>query len=152
MAYFKPYVDSKGLHIPSYQDILNDMIASMKQIYGDDIYLENDSADYQLLSIFALKQSDTLQTLAYAYNARSPETAIGTSLDSVVKLNGIKRKGAGRSTCRVTITGTPFTQISAGAVRDRAGLIWDLPAVVVIGAQGTTDTVVTCRKREQYQR
>ncbi len=95
---------------------------------------------------FALKQSDTLQTLAYAYNARSPETAIGTSLDSVVKLNGIKRKGAGRSTCRVTITGTPFTQISAGAVRDRAGLIWDLPAVVVIGAQGTTDTVVTCRK------
>ena len=51
MAYFKPYVDSKGLHIPSYQDILNDMIASMKQIYGDDIYLENDSADYQLLSI-----------------------------------------------------------------------------------------------------
>lgn len=146
MAYFKPYVDSKGLHIPSYQDILNDMIASMKQIYGDDIYLENDSADYQLLSIFALKQSDTLQTLAYAYNARSPETAIGTSLDSVVKLNGIKRKGAGRSTCRVTITGTPFTQISAGAVRDRAGLIWDLPAVVVIGAQGTTDTVVTCRK------
>lgn len=145
MTYFKPYVDSTGLHIPTYNDILEDMIAAMKQIYGDDIYLDNSSPDYQLLSIFALKQSDTLQALAYAYNARSPETAIGTSLDSVVKLNGIKRKAAGHSTCQVKITGTPFTQIVNGAVRDRAGLTWDLPSSVVIDSSGTTYTVATCR-------
>lgn len=125
MTYFKPYVDSTGLHIPTYNDILEDMIAAMKQIYGDDIYLDNSSPDYQLLSIFALKQSDTLQALAYAYNARSPETAIGASLDSVVKLNGIKRKAAGHSTCQVKITGSPFTQITNGVVKDRAGLTWD---------------------------
>lgn len=145
MTYFKPYVDSTGLHIPTYNDILEDVIAAMKQIYGDDIYLDNSSPDYQLLSIFALKQSDTLQAMAYAYNARSPETAIGTSLDSVVKLNGIKRKPASQSTCQVKITGTPFTQIVGGAVRDRAGLTWDLPSSVVIDSSGTTYTVVTCR-------
>lgn len=145
MTYFKPYVDSTGLHIPTYNDILEDMIAAMKQIYGDDIYLDNSSPDYQLLSIFALKQSDTLQAMAYAYNARSPETAIGTSLDSVVKLNGIKRKAAGHSTCQVKITGSPFTQITNGAVKDRAGLTWDLPANVVIDSNGTAYTVATCR-------
>lgn len=145
MTYFKPYVDSTGLHIPTYNDILEDMIAAMKQIYGDDIYLDNSSPDYQLLSIFALKQSDTLQAMAYAYNARSPETAIGTSLDSVVKLNGIKRKAASQSTCQVKIAGTPFTQIVNGAVRDRAGLTWDLPSSVVIDSSGTTYTVATCR-------
>ena len=145
MTYFKPYVDSMGLHIPTYNDILEDMITSMKQIYGDDLYLDNSSPDYQLLSIFALKQSDTLQAMAYAYNARSPETAIGTSLDSVVKLNGIKRKAASKSTCQVKITGTPFTQIVDGAVRDRAGLTWDLPSSVVIDSSGTTYTVATCR-------
>ena len=145
MTYFKPYVDSFGLHIPTYNDILEDMIAAMKQIYGDDIYLDNSSPDYQLLSIFALKQSDTLQAMAYAYNARSPETAIGASLDSVVKLNGIKRKAASRSTCQVKIIGTPFTQIVDGAVRDRAGMTWDLPSSVVIDSDGTTYTVVTCR-------
>lgn len=145
MTYFKPYVDSTGLHIPTYNDILEDMIAAMKQIYGDDIYLDNSSPDYQLLSIFALKQSDTLQAMAYAYNARSPETAIGTSLDSVVKLNGIKRKAASKSTCQVKVTGTPFTQIVDGAVRDRAGLTWDLPSSVVIDSSGTTYTVATCR-------
>lgn len=143
--YFKPYVDSTGLHIPTYNDILEDMLAAMKQIYGDDIYLDNSSPDYQLLSIFALKQSDTLQALAYAYNARSPETAIGASLDSVVKLNGIKRKAAGHSTCQVKITGSPFTQITNGAVKDRAGLTWDLPANVVIDSNGTAYTVATCR-------
>lgn len=145
MTYFKPYVDNTGLHIPTYNDILEDMITSMKQIYGDDIYLDNSSPDYQLLSIFALKQSDTLQAMAYAYNARSPKTAIGTSLDSVVKLNGIKRKAASKSTCQVKITGTPFTQIVDGAVRDRAGLTWDLPSSVVIDSSGTTYTVATCR-------
>lgn len=146
MTYYKPYVDSKGLHIPTYNDILEKLVASMKQIYGDDIYLDNSSPDYQLLSIFALVQADTMQTMAYAYNARSPETAIGASLDSVVKLNGIKRKAASQSTCQVKITGTPFTQILNGAVKDRAGLIWDLPSNVVIDSSGVTYTVVTCRK------
>ena len=146
MTYYKPYVDSKGLHIPTYNDILEKLVASMKQIYGDDIYLDNSSPDYQLLSIFALVQADTMQTMAYAYNARSPETAIGASLDSVVKLNGIKRKAASQSTCQVKITGTPFTQILNGAVKDRAGLIWDLPSNVVIDSSGVTYTMVTCRK------
>lgn len=146
MTYFKPYVDSKGLHIPTYNDILETLVASMKQIYGDDIYLDNSSPDYQLVSVFALKISDTLQAMVYAYNARSPETAIGTSLDSVVKLNGIKRKAASHSTCEVKITGTPFTQILGGAVRDRAGLIWDLPSNVIIDSGGVTYTVATCRE------
>lgn len=145
MTYVKPYVDSAGLHIPTYNDILEDMISSMKQIYGEDIYLGNDSADYQLLSIFALKQADTLQALAYAYNARSPQTAIGTSLDAVVKLNGIKRKAAGHSSCQVKVSGTPFTQINGGVVKDKAGLTWDLPASVVIGAEGYVYTVATCQ-------
>lgn len=146
MAYFKPYVDSAGLHIPTYNDILEDMIAGMKKIYGDDIYLGNDSADYQLLSIFALKQSDSLQALAYAYNARSPLTAIGSSLDAVVKLNGISRKAASHSTCEVVLAGTPFTQILGGAVMDKAGLIWDLPNSVTIGSDGKLITTATCRE------
>lgn len=146
MAYFKPYVDSAGLHIPTYNDILEDMIATMKQIYGDDIYLENDSADYQMLSIFALKQADTLQAIGQVYNSRSPRTAIGTGLDSVVLINGIKRKSAGYSTCSVNIIGNAYTEIKNGAVKDKSGIIWDLPSSVTIGADGTVVTVATCRE------
>lgn len=144
MAYFTPYIDASGQHIPTYTDILNDMIASMKEIYGNDIYLENDSADYQFLSILALKVSDSYQAVQYAYNSRSPETAIGAALDSVVKLNGIYRKPAGYSTCQVVLTGTAFTEIKNGSVKDTTGTVWNLPASVIIGSDGTLTTTVTC--------
>ncbi len=144
MSYFVPYVDDSGLHLPTYNDILEDMINSMKKIYGQDIYLENDSADYQLLSILALKVHDSYQAVQYAYNSRSPATAIGAALDSVVKLNGIYRKPAGYSTCELTITGTPFTEIINGSVKDNTGNVWSLPASVVIGSDGTIKSTATC--------
>lgn len=144
MSYFAPYVDDSGLHLPTYNDILEDMIDSMKKIYGQDIYLENDSADYQLLSILALKVHDSYQAVQYAYNSRSPATAIGAALDSVVKLNGIYRKPAGYSTCELTITGTPFTEIINGSVKDNTGNVWSLPASVVIGSDGTVKSTATC--------
>lgn len=73
MSYFKPYIDSTGLHIPTYNDILEKMTEDAKTIFGSDIYLENDSADYQWISANALRESDALESLAYAYNSRSPE-------------------------------------------------------------------------------
>lgn len=136
MSYFKPYVDNSGLHLPTYHDILEDMITSMKEIYGPDIYLGNDSADYQFLSILALKVADSYQAVQYAYNSRSPATAIGAALDSIVKLNGIFRKPAGYSTCELKIVGAPFTEIKNGSVKDSTGNLWNLPDSVVIGAGG----------------
>ncbi len=144
MSYFSPYIDKSGLHVPTYADILDDMIATMKTIYGDDIYLGNDSADYQFLSIFALKQADTLQAVKQAYNSRSPSTAIGAALDSIVKLNGIARKGAGYSTCQVILTGTPWTEIKNGSAKDANGVIWNLPESVVIGETSAVTVTATC--------
>lgn len=144
MSYFAPYVDGSGLHMPTYQDILDDMIASMKKIYGSDIYLGNDSADYQFLSILALKVADSYQAVQYAYNSRSPTTAVGAALDSVVKLNGIYRKPAGFSTCELYITGTAFTEIKNGSVKDATGNVWNLPASVVIGSDGSVLSTATC--------
>ena len=144
MSYFSPYIDKSGLHVPTYADILEDMIATMKTIYGDDIYLGNDSADYQFLSIFALKTADTLQAVKQAYNSRSPSTAIGAALDSIVKLNGISRKGAGYSTCQVILTGTPWTEVQNGSAKDQNGVVWNLPVSVVIGEDGTATVTATC--------
>jgi len=144
MAYVAPYIDETGLHIPRYQDIVDDMVDGAKAIFGDDIYLENDSADYQLISVFALKTYDMLQALMYAYNARSPATAIGSSLDVVCKMNGLKRKEAGYSTCDVKITGLPNTQILNGVIQDAANTLWDLPKMVIIPESGTVVTTATC--------
>lgn len=144
MAYVAPYVDSTGLHIPTYQDILEDMIASARAIYGEDIYLENDSADYQLISTFALKQYDILQAVQYAYNSRSPVDAVGVALDTVLKLNGIVRKAASHSTCQVKLTGIAYTQILNGAIKDANDTKWLLPAVVIIPQSGEVTVTATC--------
>jgi Uncharacterized homolog of phage Mu protein gp47 len=145
MAYFAPYIDETGLHIPTYQDILDDLIQQTKNIYGQDIYLGTDSQDYQYISIFALKNNDTLQTIQLAYNSRGPGTAIGTGLDGLVKLNGIKRRVATYSTAVITLNGTAGTVISNGVMKDKNGYYWTLPAIVTIGTDGTVDATVTCQ-------
>lgn len=143
MAYTAPYIDDAGLHIPTYGDIRDDLIDQFKSIYGQDIYLENDSQDYQMISAFALKTYDTMQLLQIVYNNRSPKTAVGTGLDSIVKLNGIRRKEASHSTCEVILTGTPGTPIAAGVVEDEAGNQWTLPENIVF-SDSTMQVTATC--------
>ena len=72
MAYFKPYIDDSGLHIPSYVDIRDALIDDAKSIYGEDIYLGEDTMDYQYISCIAEKIYDTNCAVQLAYNNRSP--------------------------------------------------------------------------------
>lgn len=144
MAYVAPTISSAGLVIPSYTDILNDLLGQYQSIYGQSVYLGVDSADYQWISVVALKLSDTMQALQLAYNARSPLTAIGSDLDSIVKINGIARKTASYSTCLVTISGTTGAVITNGVVKDVNGFLWSLPASATIGAGGSA-ILATCQ-------
>lgn len=147
MAYFKPYVDASGFHYPSYDDIKQELIEEMKRIYGQDLYLENDSQDYQMISAFALKIYDTYQAIELDYNNRSVKTAIGTALDTLVKNNGITRKKASYSTVKLTITGEPNTNIIGGQAKDSSDNTWALSEYyVTIPASGTIDVDATCTK------
>lgn len=143
MAYFAPYIDDAGLHIPTYIDVRDELIARFRQIYGDDLYLENDSQDYQMISTFASMVNDTYSLLQIIWNNHSPKTAVGTALSSLVKLNGIARKAASYSTCVLTLTGTPGTIIAAGSVKDDSGNIWDLPANTTLTGE-TTEVTAIC--------
>jgi uncharacterized phage protein gp47/JayE len=144
MAYAPPAITAAGLSIPTYTDIQADLIAQFLNIYGQNAYLGPDSADYQWISIVALRISDTLQAAQLAYNARSPLTAIGSDLDGVIKCNGMTRLAASSSTCNVTLTGTPGANITTGICKDVNGYLWDLPALVTIGAGGTVTVLATC--------
>jgi uncharacterized phage protein gp47/JayE len=145
MVYFKPYIDTAGLHIPTYEDIRDDLMREAREIYGQDIYLENDSMDYQYISAFALKTSDTYQAIQLAYNNRSPSAAIGEGLDGLIKLNGMARKSYSYSSCPVILTGDSGTIISGGIVKDVSGYLWDLPDTVTIGSSGSVSVSVVCQ-------
>jgi uncharacterized phage protein gp47/JayE len=145
VAYFAPYIDESGLHIPTYTDIRDSLIDSTKQIFGQDIYLGADSQDYQWITTVANKINDTNQLLQLVYNSRSPITAIGTGLDAVVKINGIKKKTATYSTCPVILSGTAGTVINNGIVADVNNINYNLPSSVTIDVGGTVEAIATCQ-------
>lgn len=144
MSYFAPYIDSTGIHIPSYADIKDKLIDDFKGIYGKDIYLENDSQDYQMISAFALMLNDNYQMLELVFNSYSVKSATGTPLDALVKLNGIYRKSASYSTAELLITGAEGTVITNGMVKDIGGNSWMLDSQVTIGEGGTAQCSATC--------
>lgn len=146
MAYYAPYIDTAGIHVPTYEDIRDDLIASMKQIFGQDIYLDDDSQDYQQISIFAKKIFDTNSLAVLVYNNRTANTAIGTGLDNLCALVGIKRKPATYSMCQLTINGEPGTVINDGQASDGTNL-WDLPKIVTIPDNGIITVEATSHEK-----
>jgi uncharacterized phage protein gp47/JayE len=144
MSYIAPYIDKNGIYIPTYSQTRDYIIEQAKLIYGSDIYLEPDSMDYQFIAIVSEKIYDAFQLAVEVYNSRSPSTAVGTGLDSVVKINGIKRQASTYSTVPVTLTGIAGTVIKNGVVLDTGNIKWDLPSSVTIGTDGTASTTATC--------
>ncbi len=144
MAYFAPYIDATGLHIPTYIDTRDQLISDAKQIFGQDIYLGIDSQDYQWIATVSEKIYDAFQLAQLVYNNRGPNVAIGSGLDSIIKINGIKRKTETYSKCQVTVSGTPRTIINNGIALDKGNIKWELPPSITIPSTGTIDVLATC--------
>lgn len=130
------YIDATGIHARTYADILADAQSEYRAIFGPDVYLEPDSQEGQMLAMFALAFFDVGQLAVSVYNAFSPQTAQGVGLSRMIKLNGLTRLAASRSTVGVQLSGAPGTVITSGLVRDVAGNKWTLPASVTLPTSG----------------
>jgi len=145
LATLAPTVDSAGIHIPSYSDIYQSLLADFRAIYGSDIYVEPDSQDGQWIAILAAAFNNSNQAMVAVFQSFSPTYAQGAGLSSVVKINGIARGIATKSTAVGTVTGVAGTIITTGAVQDESGNLWDLPASVTIPLSGAISVTVTAR-------
>jgi uncharacterized phage protein gp47/JayE len=142
----KPYIDETGIHTPEYQEILDDLKARWREIFGADLYLEADSQEGEMLQIFALGLYDAYQFSAAAYQGFSPQTAQGMGLSRMVKINGIRRRAATKSYADVRIVGVAGTEIIGGIAEDAAGRKWNLPPIVTIPYEGETIVTVTAQE------
>lgn len=150
MAYTAPYIDEVGLHIPTYNELRDELIANMKQIFGNEIYIEPDSMDYQQISIMARKIFDTFLAVQLAYNNRTPITAVGIGLDNVALFANIQRKPATFSMVQLTLTGSAGTVIQNGQASDGTN-VWNLPAEVTIPENGTITVEATSEEGGNIQ-
>ena len=76
MAYFAPYIDGTGLHMPTYEDRLSDLVTAYRSIFGIDSELSESVPDYQLLSVFAKALDDTSALVLQAYNSQNPAVCL----------------------------------------------------------------------------
>ncbi|HBZ1018903.1 TPA: hypothetical protein MJD00_28380 [Klebsiella pneumoniae] len=137
-------VTAEGISAPDYQTVLDTITGYFQQIYGSDAYLDPDSKDGQMVALVALAIHDANNTAISVYRSFSPATAVGDALTSNVKINDITRRAATNSTVDLLLTGTVGTTITNGSVRDTNSMIWNLPATVVIGTDGTVVATATC--------
>ncbi|MFM3113300.1 baseplate J/gp47 family protein [Klebsiella pneumoniae] len=137
-------VTAEGISAPDYQTVLDTITGYFQQIYGSDAYLDPDSKDGQMVALVALAIHDANNTAISVYRSFSPATALGNALTSNVKINGITRRAATNSTVDLLLTGTVGTTITNGSVRDTNSVVWNLPATVVIGSDGTVVATATC--------
>lgn len=144
MAYFEPYIDADGIHIPTYNDILDYLQEKYRAIFGDDVYLGEETPDYQLLSVFAKCIDDYSALATQAYNDRNPNYAVGDALDTLVQMSGITRKLPTASTVILTISGQEGTVITDGQVIDSQGNIWLLDEEYTIPEGGSGTVGATC--------
>ena len=92
MSYFPPYIDASGIHLPTYEDRLQDLCSAYRSIFGQEAELSPAVPDYQLLSVFAKALDDTSALVLQAYNSRNPLYASGQALDLLLPLYGIARQ------------------------------------------------------------
>lgn len=137
-------VTAEGISAPDYHTVLDTITGYFQQIYGSDAYLDPDSKDGQMVALVALAIHDANNTAISVYRSFSPATALDDALTSNVKINGITRRAATNSTVDLLLTGTVGTTITNGSVRDTNSVIWNLPATVVIGTDGTVVATATC--------
>lgn len=144
MSTIAPVIDANGIQVPPFEDVLAFLQGKYREIYGADVYLENDSQDGQLLGVIATAVNDVNASIVAAYNAFSPATAQGNGLSSVVKINGISRATPSNSQVNVKLVGQAGTTVNDGAVTDANSFRWLLPAVVTIPPAGEITVTATC--------
>ncbi len=91
MAYFAPYIDASGIHMPTYEDRLEDLCSAYRTIFGQEAELSPAVPDYQLLSVFAKALDDTSAFVLSGYNSRNPAYASGQALDLLLPQYGLSR-------------------------------------------------------------
>lgn len=133
-----------GITIPQFSDVLEQIKTVFRGIYGQDIYIEDDSEDGQWLAILASLVNDNNQQAVSTYNAFSPSTAQGNGLAGVVKINGLLKKSASRSSVDVLIGGQAGTEITNGIAGDTLGNQWSLPPLVTIPVGGSIVVTAVC--------
>jgi len=96
-------INENGLQLDSFEDIFSNLANGFKAVYGEDINLAQDTADGQVVGIFANTTYDLQTHIARIYNALDPDFAEGHELDKILKLIATTRLPSTKSTVDISV-------------------------------------------------
>lgn len=96
-------INATGLTTATQAELVSNLSAAYRAIYGNDINLDQDSPDGQMMMIFIQSILDVEDLLTQVYNMFDPDNAIGNVLDQRVAINGIQRQAGTHTVTNVTV-------------------------------------------------
>lgn len=129
-------IDRFGVSIDSFNELFNAIATEYKTIYGEDINIDQDTPDGQKLSIFVKAYRDLQEFGVDLYNSFDPDTAVGNQLNKLIKLCGISRTPATKSTVNIELTVSQNVTLDSDyTLKDELGQLWVIsnPVTLPIG-------------------
>ncbi|MCT7908802.1 baseplate J/gp47 family protein [Arcobacter lacus] len=96
-------INQNGFKADSFIEILTRLSNQLKDIYGQDINLDQDTPDGQLVGINTTIIDDLQSLGLYIYNSMDPDLAEGVNLDKLLKLLARTRIPATKSTVDIQL-------------------------------------------------
>lgn len=137
----RPELTNSGVQIQTFEEIVAELQAAYREIYGQEIDLSSNTPDGQRIGIEAKARLDMQSYGVALYNSLDPDLATGLSQDSIIKISGITRRPATRSTWDIEVTTDRSLTLDAGyTIKDDIGQKWILTTPVSLLAGTTTVT------------
>lgn len=130
-------LDENGLQIDELTDILAELIAGYREIYGADLQLSQDTPDGQRVGIEAKARHDLQELALLVYNSFDPDLATGKGLRSIAKLAGITPRPGGRTLWELEVETNRKVDLPAGFTVETDGDKWETPQANQLLAPGT---------------
>lgn len=99
-------INENGITVDSFNETYDNLVQNFKDIYGQDINLEQSTPDGQIIGIAAQAKTDTLELAVRQYNMFNPDTVSGVQQDNLYRLVGLKRKATQFSFVEVDVVTT----------------------------------------------
>lgn len=143
-----PTIDGTGFNRFGLAEWVDLLTTGLTGIYGAAVDIAPESPDGQWTGILAEMYADLEELVETAYNSRSISGASGAALSRLVKLIGITRQAAQKSTAPITMTGTAGTVIPIGSLiasaSDPTLPSFETIAEYTIGGGGTVTGTARC--------
>lgn len=97
-------LNADGLQVKTATEIRQDLETAFRNIYGNDINLDQNSPDGQLIGILTQAATDIRELATQVNNGFDPDMAVGRILDERVVINNIERNGGTFTTLNIDIT------------------------------------------------